>query len=334
MKNILVLFLLLLQNAIHAYAQQSDTFKVYFERNDATLSTKGKELINKLIADGSIMQGQKLTLLGYADYLGSNGRNDSLSFSRAKNVEDHLVKSGFSKKDIELCVGKGKIDRTPAGKDGYSQDRKVQIIVTGNKMEAATTLAGTAPMDIEMVKVPGGGFHFAIGKYHITQAQWDLVMGRNWSRYRNCDSCPVAYVNWSDIQSFLHKLDSMTGKHYRLPTEAEWEYAAKGGTKSHNYMYAGSNDIKEVAWHVWNSNDRCHAVGQKKPNELGIYDMSGNVWQWCSGRIDPAKGDRVLRGGAFFLKPVYCRVGPPHPGTETPIEGNFACGFRVALSTQ
>jgi len=128
MKSTFVFFLVLLQNAIGAFAQGSDTFNVCFDRNSAKLNIKGSERIDELIADSSIIRGQKLILFGYADYLGTNSHNDSLSISRAKNVAEQLIRKGINKKDITLCVGKGKIDRTPVGKDGYSSDRKVQII--------------------------------------------------------------------------------------------------------------------------------------------------------------------------------------------------------------
>ena len=338
MKSILVLTILLLQIAISAFGQKSDTFDVYFERNDAKLNPKGSEFINKLIADGSLVRGQKLILLGYADYLGTNGHNDSLSVSRAKNVEDLLIRKGINKKDITLCVGKGKIDRMPVGKNGYGSDRKVQIIAMKHKKEVAappeankvSTNADQPSLNIEMVKVTGRNFHFAIGKYDITEAQWRAVMGQNSSSVNKCDSCPVTYVSWNDVQDFLQKLNGMTGKHYRLPSEAEWEFAAKGGSKSHNYVYAGSNDINQVAWYVDNSNGRTHPVGQKQPNELGIYDMSGNVWQWCSPRIDTSISNRALRGGAWFIKSLYSRVA--YHMRDSPTDRNDADGFRVAYS--
>ncbi len=327
----------LLQIAIPAPAQRSDTFNVYFDRNDARLNLKGTDLINKLIAGGSIVRGQKFTLSGYADYLGTDGHNDSLSLSRAKSVADHFIKKGFNKEDITLCVGKGEIDRTAAGKNGFSSDRKVQIITAKQKKKVlATAGANQTFFNIEMVKVRGGNFNFSIGKYDITEAQWRAVMGRNSSRLNKCDSCPVVMVSWYDVQEFLKKLDSLTGKDYRLPTEDEWEFAAKGGNKSKNYIYAGSNDIDQVAWYTANSGSRIHPVGQKLPNELGIYDMSGNVWQHCSDLYTASGGDHVLRGGCFFLKPVYCKWAGLNNFSRNFVASdnrNDADGFRVALSS-
>ncbi|MCE7925361.1 MAG: formylglycine-generating enzyme family protein [Haliscomenobacteraceae bacterium CHB4] len=122
---------------------------------------------------------------------------------------------------------------------------------------------------------------FYIGKYEVTQAQWKAVMDNNPSYFKDCDDCPVESVNWNDVQVFLQKLNAKTGKKYRLPTEAEWEYAARGGNKSQKYIYAGGSDLSAVAWYGDNSNSKTHPVGSKSPNELGLYDMSGNVWELC-----------------------------------------------------
>jgi formylglycine-generating enzyme required for sulfatase activity len=155
---------------------------------------------------------------------------------------------------------------------------------------------------------------FSIGKYEVTQNLWRSVMGSNPSTFNTCDECPVEQVDWESIQQFISKLNALTGKKFRLPTEAEWEYAAMGGNKSLHYKYSGSNNLSEVAWNKNNAADKTHPVGLKKPNELGLYDMSGNVWEQCSDWYDadyyqnsptnnprndhPAKY-RVVRGGSW-----------------------------------
>ena len=162
---------------------------------------------------------------------------------------------------------------------------------------------------------------FNIGKYEVTQALWMAVMGSIPGYFEPCDQCPVDEVSWNDVQEFIRKLNIKTSKNYRLPTEAEWEFAAKGGNKSKGYLYSGSHNINSVAWYVENSKEKIHPVGLKQPNELGIHDMSGNVWEWCSDwygdyknypEINPIgySSDlyRVLRGGRWSYDAKFCRV--------------------------
>lgn len=155
---------------------------------------------------------------------------------------------------------------------------------------------------------------FMIGKYEVTQLEWESVMATNPSFWKG-DDYPIENVSWDDIQTFLKKLNQQTGHRYRLPTEAEWEYAARGGEKSKGYLYSGSDSLDEVAWYENNSDGRTHKVGLLKPNELGLYDMNGNVWEWCQDWYDimyykhsvpknppgPATGEsKVLRGGSWY----------------------------------
>ena len=187
---------------------------------------------------------------------------------------------------------------------------------------------------------------FYIGKYEVTQKQWVEIMGSNPSYFKG-DNLPVEQVSWYDIQNFIKKLNAKTGKNYRLPTEAEWEFAARGGNNSRGYKYSGSNTLSNVAWHTDNSGSKTHPVGTKSPNELGIYDMSGNVWEWCSDWFGenyysnspttnpkgPSSGSyRVIRGGCWDYGAGYCkvsfRVGRP-PGN-----GGDSFGFRLAMDAQ
>ena len=161
---------------------------------------------------------------------------------------------------------------------------------------------------------------FYIGRYEVTQEEWQTVMGNNPSYFKD-SNCPVECVSWDDCQEFIKKLNTMTGMKFRLPTESEWEYAARGGNKSRGTKYAGGNDIGSVAWVCTNSNSRTHPVGQKLPNELGLYDMSGNVLEWCFDRYGdyssssqtnpqgPSYGsDHVFRGGSWHNLAWFCRV--------------------------
>ena len=185
---------------------------------------------------------------------------------------------------------------------------------------------------------------FLIGKYEVTQKQWQDIMGNNPSIYNGCDDCPVENVSCYDVQKFITLLNGKTGKNYRLPTEAEWEYAAKGGNIGLSYLYSGSNSIKDVAWYSENSDARTQLVGQKQPNELGLFDMSGNVWEWCSDWYDkynieiifdpsgPNSGlKRVIRGGDFYNDTQFCRTA--YRGNQAPDEGNGSTGFRLASTS-
>jgi sulfatase modifying factor 1 len=227
---------------------------------------------------------------------------------------------------------------------------------------AESAVAQNDPLNHEMVFVEGGTFQmgsssgssnekpvhsvtlsaFNIGKYEVTQAQWKAVMSYYSSHFSGCENCPAENVNWNEVQQYISKLNSQTGKNYRLPTEAEWEYAAKGGKSSKGYIYSGSNDLNSVAWNKDNSGSKTHAVGGKQANELGVYDMTGNVWEWCSdwygtyssnSETNPkgaSEGQaRVLRGGGWDYGANGCRTAIR--SRLNPDSGNYYHGFRLVL---
>ena len=222
-------------------------------------------------------------------------------------------------------------------------------------------------INIEMVKVEAGSFNmgatpeminpdtdekpvhrvtltndYYIGKYEVTQALWQAVTDSNPSNFKGND-LPVEMVSWNDCQDFISKLNSMTGKRFHLPTEAQWEYAARGGKKSRGYQYSGSNTLGDVAWYSGNSCSRTHAVGTKQPNELGIYDMAGNVWEWCqdwygsyssspqTNSTGAVSGSyRVFRGGSWYYSAWYCRTSYRRNGTPGFRDNDL--GLRLVLS--
>jgi formylglycine-generating enzyme required for sulfatase activity len=148
----------------------------------------------------------------------------------------------------------------------------------------------------EMVSIPSLGI--SIGKYEVTQGQWKAIMGTNPSSFTACgDDCPVEQVSWDDVQAFIVKLNQRTGKQYRLPSEKEWEAACRAGGQ---HEYCGSDTVDEVAWYDENSGKSTHPVGKKKPNAFGLYDMSGNVWEWVQDCYDGNCTHRVLRGGSWI----------------------------------
>lgn len=187
---------------------------------------------------------------------------------------------------------------------------------------------------------------YSIGQTEVTQALWQAVMGNNPSYFSSNEifivekegefeddlNRPVEWVSWDDCQAFIEKLNELTGRHFRIPTEAEWEFAARGGNKTHGYPYAGSDNIDDVAWCLGNTDNMTHPVGQKKPNELGLYDMSGNVREWCLNCISFRMADgtsyayRIVRGGSYCQ---MCFVWYRDRATQN-VKGS-SLGLRLAM---
>ena len=260
-------------------------------------------------------------------------------------------------------------------KENYKQlNETIFITENVNKLPIYNLEKNIVLPEIEMVFVQGGTFNmgctyeqgndcsddekpahqvmlsdYYIGKYEVTQGLWKKVMGSNPSNFSDCgDDCPVESVSWDDCQTFISKLNQLTGKKYRLPTEAEWEYAARGGRGVARIVqqtkYAGSNALDEVAWYDGNSDGKTHTVGTKKPNALGVYDMSGNVWEWCndwydkysiSGVKNPqgakAGSYRVIRGGGWYYLGYSGRVSYRY--NSFPGNSLSTCGIRLVFSS-
>ena len=281
---------------------------------------------------------------------------------------------GFSAIDLRTETPETpEIPGTPSGFadfDIFSTLQKDEMIAVegGTFTMGATSEQGTsAPYDNEYPTHQVTLSDFYIGKYEVTQQLWEYVMkysgtaadGSSMSAYASDvwlgtnpsssygvgDYYPAYYVSWEDIVNiFIPRLNKITGKTFRLPTEAEWEYAARGGNKSKGYKYSGSNTIGDVAWYSSNSSSKIHQVGTKSPNELGIYDMSGNVWEWCSdwygsyssssqtNPTGPTSGsNHVSRGGGWYYNAQYCRVS--YRGYYAPSLRGYYLGFRLVCES-
>jgi len=256
------------------------------------------------------------------------------------------VKSDNHDVTVSRCLvtakSKGTAIITVSTKDGKHKATCAIKVVSGEP-ELIFVEGGTFAMMNIFDTIPPHQLHsvtlsnFKIAKYPVTQEQWEIIMGNNPSGFKN-ENHPVFNVKWSEAQVFIKKLNELTGKNYRLPTEAEWEYAARGGKKTQRFLYSGSDNVDSVAWYDKNSNRTTQPVGMKVPNELGIYDMSGNVWEWCSDwyawdylttpQINPTGpetgSDHVIRGGHFNLPYYFCLVQWRTPGTS-----GSGVGFRL-----
>lgn len=226
---------------------------------------------------------------------------------------------------------------------------KMKYVEGGEFMMGATAEQGDDVDDDEKPAHRVSLDSYYMGETLVTQALWEAVMGEIERSFYEGENNPVELYLWNEGQKFLKRLNKLTGQQFRLPTEAEWEYAARGGNRSQGYKYAGSNNLSEVAWFKGNKVDGSiiHPVAQKQSNELGLYDMSGHLWEWCSDwygdysslpQHNPqgaTSGNlRVLRGGAWFDEAKYCRVssrGCWHPNDRI-LDPDV--GLRLALSLE
>jgi len=293
-------------------------------------------------------------------------------------TEDFKSLAALYSKELDGQEWAGKKDIASLMKREEALNEVFSNFQKSNKKEEPLNLS------IEMVLVEGGTFHigsstgaddekpvhevildsFWMGKYEVTQKEWESVMGTNPSKFKG-ETLPVETVSWRDIIRFCNQLSlkdglepvysfsgeiidcDFTKNGYRLPTEAEWEYAARGGQNSMGYTYSGANDPEPVAWFRKNSGKKTHPVGTKQPNELGLYDMSGNVWEWCWDRYDgnyyaqsPSKNPkgksegsyRVLRGGSWRFEEEYLQTTKRNYGDSS--NTNNHRGFRLVRTSK
>ena len=275
-------------------------------------------LMKESVGAGIVNQQQSENQQSSNTYVVSSSNNSSGSSSMASgsNTISIPVKDGISIDMVKVEAGTFMMGATSEMKDPSSDEKPLHQVTLTND--------------------------YYMGKYEVTQALWRAVMGSNPSYFKG-DNLPVEKVSWKNCQKFISKLNKMTGRKFRLPTEAEWEYAARGGKKSRGYQYSGSNSISDVAWYDGNSGSKPHPVGTKQANELGIYDMTGNVWEWCqdwigsylsSSQTNPTGADSgsypVHRGGCYNDVAWGCRLS--HRSCSSPDDGYDYFGLRLVLS--
>ena len=267
----------------------------------------------------TISEGQTMSISGtlYSNTASSsNGYASNSSLSSGNNVIFIPVKNGITIDMIKVEAGTFMMGATSEMQNPWDDEKPVREVILTND--------------------------YYIGKYEVTQSLWQAVMGTNPSYFKG-DNLPVEQVSWDNCLEFISKLNSLTGRMFRLPTEAEWEYAARGGRKSRGYQYSGSFNISDVAWYNGNSGNKIHPVGMKQANELGVYDMSGNVCEWCqdwygsyvsSSQTNPLGANsgsfRVCRGGSWYFDTGNCRSSFRSRGN--PDTRSRYLGFRLVLS--
>ena len=262
---------------------------------------------------------------------------DNVSTSSTSSLQSATTSSGFSSTS---SVSSGSNEISIPVKNGINIE--MVKVEAGTFMMGATSEMKKPDDDEKPVHQVTLTNDYYMGKYEVTQALWQVVMGSNPSYFKG-DNLPVECVSWDSCKVFINKLNSMTGRKFRLPTEAEWEYAARGGKKSRGNQYCGSNNISDVAWYNENSENKTHPVGMKQANELGLYDMTGNVEEWCqdrirsyvkSSQINPTGAVRgawrVFRGGSWNSYMRNCRLS--FRCSAKPVYGDFDQGLRLVFS--
>ena len=336
----------------------------------------GTATITAMTTDGSNLSASCIVTV-YTEMMGDVDGNGSVNISDVTALIDYLLKGDAS--DIVLsnadCDGNEAvnisdvttlIDYLLSGSWPEPEEPEPTPVITSYtvngvtfnlvEVEGGTFSMGATPEQGENANDNEKPVHqvtlsgFNIGQTEVTQELWQAVMGTNPSKFNDNVNKPVETISWEDCQTFIATLNNLTGQNFRLPTEAEWEFAARGGMKSLGYKYSGSDDLNEIAWYNYNAyavgssspDYGTHAAATKAPNELGLYDMTGNVWEWCqdwsgdysaADQINPTGPEtgtnRVIRGGGWTNYPSLLRVAA-RTGYKPGFIGNFI-GFRLAL---
>lgn len=326
------------------------------------------------ISDGIIVCNSQIADIRIASRTRNSQKIDSLRMELRTNAKVEDLKNEIIRMGYKFSYDNGqfstwqKEDVKVALFSPYNyKDYKIGIIFASVKYTPEIKIVSTEKMEtftiggvgFNMIRVQGGTFDmggyfgeekpvhkvtissFHIGETEVTQELWLAIMGNKPSKFRGAKR-PVEQVSWTDCQDFIKELNTLTGFQFRLPTEAEWEYAAQGGISGNGYKYSGSNDAEDVAWHNRNSWHETHVVGEKKANEIGLYDMSGNVSEWCQDNyglyskecqinpVGPTSGPgRVIRGGSFYFEKQDSEV--INRGYSKESYRSYSLGFRLAL---
>lgn len=278
--------------ALAIYKQRKETNKLFIDKLTALQVAKD----NDIELEDYEVTGQSLL---------TRDAKSNWKFAHKSILEYFIAKKAIGELEFAFCVDWTGLD---VGLQFYNElipGRLVKVIIDSRSLHLSD---------------------FCINKYPVTQKEWKNVMTSNPSEFKG-DDLPVENVSWKNVIDFIHKLNNKTGRKYRLPSDSEWEFAARGGAKSKGYDFAGSNKIDEAAWYNKNSKNKTHVVGKKKSNELGLYDMSGNVWEWTSKEEGSLK---TIRGGGWRYGPSDCLVSYHH-GFH-PHKHDSDLGFRLAHS--
>ena len=359
-----VTYVLTLTKPVGAVAIQKQTLTIKYSPSSATVLVDNKMVRgNNGVANITLPVGLHSYIVASEGYESEEG-SVKLKASSPSNLQITLVKDIVTSNQV---VPKENIQEVASSNSNGISSANSPSSKSNVTKPKSITIHLKKGISIEMMKVEADSFimgatstkeepdedekpahevivlqNYYLGKYEVTQEVWKAVMGNNPSKFKG-PNLPVEMVSWNDCQKFIAKLNRMTGLQFRFPTEAEWEFAARGGKESKGYLYSGSDNIADVAWYFANSNSKTHPVGLKKANELGLYDMSGNVMEWCQdwyGRYgslsqkDPTGSYvgtlRINRGGCWYSYPRFCRSSSRNK--LKPDDCYFNLGLRLALS--